>query len=351
MDCHEAKEFVSVLYDGERVPADCAEHVDGCADCRERLRAYAQIGAELRLMASRATWDSVMPIGMLQKIKSTRRRIQAPRFAVGLAAGLVLALTPSWMMLHAQQNNKLWFQYAAERGDGSSPIRDAVKAGSDQDTVWGSDPSHILGIRVAVLSIAENSVKVGVRARRYSASNADQIHVKRDMPDLSGHTYTYVPGEALQIPIEGGSTLVLKGHVLDHQPKLMFGGIPVEPEADQLVISSPALIQGKSVLGNFKGATGLAEGSDEMVAVYVPGVGLMRFALQPFPGAIEGKASWGNLDFKWNGTEYSVLTATQIAGGEQPRAVWVKNDAEYAPKEGDPSHWFLGIDKLSAPRF
>ena len=256
MNCEDARELVSVLYDGERVSAECAQHVDGCVDCRESLRSYAQIGAELRLLASRATSDSAMPSGMLQKIRSTRRRIRVPRFAVGLAAGLALALTPSWMMLHAQQNNRLWFQFVAAQGNGSLPIRDVVKAGGGQDTIWGSDSSHIVGVRVAVSSIDANSVKLGVRARRYTATNADQIHVKQDMPDFSGHTYTYVPGEALRIPIEGGGTLVLKGDVLDHQPKFIFGGIPVEPQADELVLSSPALISGKSVLGTFKGRTG-----------------------------------------------------------------------------------------------
>ena len=54
MNCNEAEPFVSVLYDGEPLPAEVANHVDGCPNCHARLRSYCEMGAELRLMASKA---------------------------------------------------------------------------------------------------------------------------------------------------------------------------------------------------------------------------------------------------------------------------------------------------------
>lgn len=55
MTCEEAAAFVSVIHDGETVPKSAAEHIATCAVCRELLHEYSQIGAEMRLLASRTS--------------------------------------------------------------------------------------------------------------------------------------------------------------------------------------------------------------------------------------------------------------------------------------------------------
>jgi hypothetical protein len=52
MKCAEATEFVSALCDGETIPRPAAEHIGECEVCRARLKDYAEIGAELRRVAS-----------------------------------------------------------------------------------------------------------------------------------------------------------------------------------------------------------------------------------------------------------------------------------------------------------
>jgi hypothetical protein len=52
MKCEEAAEFVSAIYNGERIPRSAAEHVGRCETCHCRLKEYVEIGAELRLVAS-----------------------------------------------------------------------------------------------------------------------------------------------------------------------------------------------------------------------------------------------------------------------------------------------------------
>lgn len=74
----------------------------------------------------------------------------------------------------------------------------------------------------------------------------------------------------------------------------------------------------------------------------------MRFALQPFPGATEAKASWGELDFKLDGKQYALRTASPMSGGNQPRSVWIKNEAGFVPQNGEPERQFLASSRLGA---
>ena len=57
MTCEQAAEFVSALYDGERISLDVAAHIGVCTTCRACLREYAEMGAELRRLASLETVD------------------------------------------------------------------------------------------------------------------------------------------------------------------------------------------------------------------------------------------------------------------------------------------------------
>jgi len=71
--CEEAAEFVSALHDLEGIPPTLAEHVRGCETCQARMKAYGEIGMELRRVASmelpgevRArTWERWLPIPSL----------------------------------------------------------------------------------------------------------------------------------------------------------------------------------------------------------------------------------------------------------------------------------------------
>lgn len=361
VNCQEAQEFISALYDGERVPAEFADHVDACPNCRKRLRTYSHMGAELRLLASRMPVAPVLPSALLGNRSSRRSRflyakgaILVPRFAVAIVAGLFLVLTASFMRLHAQQSRPLWFQFALDPQNPHAPEKSfqpqhAVQAGYDDDWVWGNGPNNVVGTHIAIYGIKGDSVQLGVRSRRYHATNADQLDVKNQLRDLSGHAFTYYPGKPLEIPIEGGGTLLLRGQVVDHQPKLLMFGLPLEPDPDQLILSSPVLISGTAVLFNLKGASAIANGMDQEAILYVPGTGLLRFTLEPVPGAIEGLASWGNLEFKLNGQSYSLLTASPISGGDQPRTIWIKNDAGFFPSDEKLKAGFVSADKLSAP--
>ncbi len=358
IDCQEIGDWISALYDGESVPSQFADHINSCSECHSRLYTYSTMGAELRLQASRdpiaaAPTFTPPPATFMHRrwLAPTTGSVRIPKLAIISIAALFLVLTANLLHLHAQQTRPLWFQFALDPHNPHTlhqPFQPqhAVKAGYDDIWVWGDGPTNVVGTHIAISKIGADSVQLAIRSRRYQATNANQVDARHQLRDLTGHLFTYRPGTPLEVPIEGGGTLVLQGHVLDHQPKSTLFGIPLEPDPNQLVVSSPVIISGDTVLFNLKGASAIARQADEVVMLYVPGTGLLRFALDPFPGAVQGQASWGHLDFQLGGQSYSLLTASPISGGDQPQIIWVSNEPDYVPRVEQTKGGLLGVGKL-----
>ena len=340
MNCSEVETFVSVLYDGEPVPVEVANHVDGCPNCHARLRSYSQIGAELRLMASRQP-NLVSPPAHL------RAWVLVPRFAVVLVAAALIAASASIVALRAQiQKQPLWFEYLVSvKGAGPAFMHQAAQAGYDHGFVLWAEGKQVFGVHVAIFEVKQGNVQLGIRARRLTtAEAANGYWAKKELGDLQNHAFTYAPGQTLGIPVEGGGTLVLNGLVVDHRP-VIAGDLPGEPRPDQLVLCWPLVVSHGAILANFEGGTSVAEGPDSGGRIYIPGTGQIVIALRPFPGAVAGEANWANLNFRWQGEPYTVRTASPLTGDDQPRPVWVALDSKYKPRYGD--HLELGTAPLT----
>jgi hypothetical protein len=334
LTCEDAAAFVSVIHDGETVPKLVAEHIAKCTTCRELLHEYSQIGAEMRLLASRTSEEGV-PRDLLAQIRSSKRsfwsgllqaKLLVPRFAAILVGIGIVGLSASLMVLRAQGSRPLWFQFGLYQNDLPSDGRASgqyiAQAGYDEGMVlWGAF-DEIDSVHIEVSEIKEGSIKLAVRAKRYPKGDTRMFDAKKELGDLGKRTVQYVPGEPLQIPVEGGGTLVLKGYVADHQPKLAWH-MPVELNPNQLVLTSPVLISGDQVLAEYSGFAGIAEGEDEGLEVGVHSLGGLAIGLHQFPGAVQGKANWGRLTFQLNGTSYTLLSGSPITGGDQPRTVWI----------------------------
>jgi len=361
MECLEAQPFVSVLYDGEKVPEQAAEHISGCVSCRRQLHDYAAIGAELRLAESqsadglpRPAWlASTAPRGRFLPARALTARVAVPRFALGLAAGLILALSIGINHMRAQAP-ALWFQFrvypADLRGPESIPPR-VVKSGYREPMGWFWTRDKTEGSRsfnkaagiVSVVNIQTGRVRLAVRARRYE-EDPHPNQVERDLGNLKGHEYAYVPGHTLQIPIEGGGTLLLNGQVFEQQPKLAWG-YPLEPGASQMILTHLALVRDKQVLTTPGGASAIAENGTG-ICLYLPGQGLFTFALQRFEGAVKGEASWSEAQFTIDGHDFYLFSGSPITGGEQPHDIWVSLKADYLPTK-NPDHGVLFSRALS----
>jgi predicted anti-sigma-YlaC factor YlaD len=115
MTCDEAAEFVLAWCDGERIPSEAAEHLGSCAACRERLGAYAAIGAEVRRVASleeatpvqAGAWGRAdrSPLSWWQKGRETMR---IPRFTFVLMLVAIVLLTGGLALVRARAAAHGW---------------------------------------------------------------------------------------------------------------------------------------------------------------------------------------------------------------------------------------------------
>ncbi len=358
MECTEAAPYISALYDGESIPRDIAEHIDTCVTCRASLDSYSQIGAEMRLLASREAATPTVPQAVLDKIgapgrpvwfASLRRRMLVPRFAVVAAAFALITASAGLVVVRAQnQTRSYWFQFRlappGAQSAGAQPLGYQVgKAGTDEAFVWmglahdGNGrpiPTEMeaIGMHYAISSIEDGRVRLRIRAQKYSVSDPAVFNAKQNLP-LGAYEWTYKPGEPLEIPVEGGGTLVLTGQITETQPKLAWG-LPVEPNPDQLVLTQPVVIRGNTVLVNMEGGSSASNGFAGTIMMSANGFGRLTIGLRPFDKAVRGEATWGKLTFKWAGEKYTVLSASPISGGEQPHEVWVALDPEGTLRPG-----------------
>jgi hypothetical protein len=265
---------------------------------------------------------------------------------LALLAAALVATSASIVILRAQSEARpLWFQFGVDdRGLRPTFMSHVAQAGSDDGfVIWRV--GNQIGVHMAVATIKAKSVQLRIRARNLGPGEADKGYSpEKELGDLQNHAFTYTVGDQLDIPIEGGGVLALQGQVVDHQPKIAWG-VPGEPGPDQIVLTSPLVISGETLLANLQGANSLAVDRNWGGRIYVPGTGQIVIALQASPGAVQGEANWGDLKFTWQGRSYVVRTASPITGGDQPRAVWVTLDSEHPWAYGE--SWGLGTQPLT----
>ena len=123
MNCQEAAEFVSALFDGEAFPCEAAEHIGGCASCEARLRDYALMGAELRLAAAARRPATIADIRCIPTkpiarvwLLGWRQTMQIPRFVVALAVFFLIAAA-GIVLVRAKEQNR-WFVWTVSGRDG-----------------------------------------------------------------------------------------------------------------------------------------------------------------------------------------------------------------------------------------
>lgn len=125
MQCEEACVHVSALHDGERIPADAAAHIVSCESCRARLRDYAELGAELRLLASTAGDAVHLPANVTAAppgrwMRAWASPVFVPRYALIPVLAAILALSLGLTYVQAQRRvdaEVQQFHRALARGD------------------------------------------------------------------------------------------------------------------------------------------------------------------------------------------------------------------------------------------
>lgn len=357
MDCEQAGPFVSTLHDGESVPPEAAQHIIDCPTCSHRLRDYAEIAAELRLLASAQSHPAEGRIQLPSPprirgrwLYALTRGVSVPRFAVVLTALLIVGLSVG---LGLAQNEGPWFQFDISSPDDTSSAGGVLRAGTggqgnlNVSKLSGSDTQKASCL-LRVLEIKSGSVRLEIRVGLFPLAATNQAIIA-SLKTAPPQEYWYVSGETLRIPVNGFGDLKLTGRISKERSLVGFKERPLVLEENEVALRGPVLVKEKQLVSTMPVDFGVtASGNDSAVAFYAPQEGLFVLALHPFEGAIEGRGYWGRLQFNLDGADYTVFSATPITGGSQPRSVWIHrywiSGGEDSPVfSGDLSHLLQDI--------
>lgn len=360
MKCEDAAEFVSALYDGERIPREAAKHLGGCETCRERLSAYSAVGAELRRLASldegaelcRGAWEKEQRAAAKwwHKGKETMR---IPRFAFALMLAAILLLSGGLVMVRARAGatgpilrlmgkyspkGKPFECYLATNGE---PVTDFCYCFSS----LGHNP--ILSIGVRFLHRDGERVELGVKTRYdnpYPERMTGRASDER-LTDVAEESLWIEPGEKHDVTVAGLGTLEMAGDFIGHKPPFSFSPEDtIDPKVSEFRMTGPVLIRGKEVVVNMAGASsGFEDKPGSGNALYCPNEGRFLFSVRPFKGVVQGDVFGNQTEFHLEGQTHLLLTGAPPTGAEH---VWVKHEPDYNPSEHEPNmrddHSLLG---------
>jgi hypothetical protein len=357
MNCNDAAEFVSALCDGETIPAPAAEHIGGCSVCRARLQQYLAVGAEMRRTASLEPEDQVRAGQWASRSRTASglwtkgwESMRIPRFAFALLLILVVVLGSSLVVVRAKART----EGAVLHLTSTLPDGQSVQCFlSLTDKKWStcarlSPPRYLLSVNL--LSRDADRIELGIRQRFNSGPFGPEAYSPTldDLQRLPQKAYWFRPGEELKIDIPGTGSLVLQGELTDHIPAFAYAGdVTMDPEANQLRVTSPVLVRGKQVVFDFEGANSIAK-DVELVQIYSPGQGLWVLSLLPFKGAVEADVDLSRVKFEMNGEPYTFLMAAPVCRNSH---IWVWHDPNYKPSDPNLQKGFMGpatMDGLAA---
>jgi hypothetical protein len=333
MECSEIRPFISAVHDGEIVPKAAADHIGTCETCSQRLRDYAEIGANLRLQASLASESDPKPLWASPPARSRRAhwkhlltgRVLMPRFALGLGLLVILALSSGLGVIWAGHGEQFQFQINSPGNSGS--MGGSFDVGDVGTVQLGAPASHGFWVaKFKLLGVENGVVRLDVQNHNFE-SEPKTTQLRQAFASAAHHVYEYVPGQTLDIPVEGGDTLTLVGTLLEKQPETNGPKLV----SDEVRINRPVLFrEGKLVAEVTAGASSHAENS--AVAILIPKEGRYFLMLNPTEGAVPGETYFGQVRFQLAGKNYLLASATAITGGSQPRKIWVYHD-QFIPED------------------
>jgi hypothetical protein len=354
MKCDEAAEYVSALCDGTTVPPAAAEHIDICESCRLRLRDYVELGAELRRIASLdiaeapamqfQTGRRSVPVILWQK---GRRTMRIPRLAFASLVAAIVVLGSGWVRQSVRANAQgsiLLVQFTTGSGPSSFCALSAVDRKSDS---CGGDmkvKSGLLLWDLQVLSKNGDRATLGVRAEvEPSPASVNGIQIG----GLPQQQYTLMPGETLNVNVNGFGTMSFTGQWIDHIPAIPAGQTgqnhDLDPGPEELRFFSPVLLQGDHVVGDLEGASSSLDQPGMAVDLYLKGAGRFDLSLSPMPGAVEGKVQFNRISFSIDGQSYVFITGAPVS---RSRTVWVLHNPG-PPVWDSTSNSYLGTTEIS----
>lgn len=383
MDCQTAEPYVSMVFDGEAAPEEAVRHITHCPACRARMREYAAIASEMRVLAV-AEAQNLRPLTSPETLPARRRwpftlgnPVRVPRFALVMGIAIIAGLSVALGYVERQQSSEgRWF--ACDISLLESQYEGPIHPANFPQLQWGFRPVQkalgprpfflvgtetqlgaVVGI-VDIDQVGKDRVDFAIRAKHIDAGSDSlkaliskqrgagpfQAGGVRDL--LSGaplRRFHYVPGATLRIPVEGGGTLIFHGELGNESSRFSWQQFPSDPASDEIVLDQPTLVVEKSLILR-PGGTVKISGSHACAYMYVPGKGLLVLSLHAFPGAheaaVDRSAALFELDQEW----YYLFAHTPIAGGDRPKTIWAYLAKNYQPSQSglkwNPQSPFVG---------
>jgi hypothetical protein len=359
MNCAEAAECVSALFDGEPISRETAAHLSDCEECRARLNDYAEMGAELRDLAGASApqaipegqWRLAEPAAATNWLGKWRENMRIPRFVFALMVLSLLALSTGLFLTRAQGTHR-WFQYEVVGRDGKRIM------GGTTPTNPGGNPYYdgeagmpyadgMVVFHVRFLEQIEETEKIGVRALWVPRGDRSGHRFER-VRDIPEREFLYSPGKDLNIPVDGYGNLEIKGHFEATLPENVRMGL--YPEDGFFRVSPPVvLVREKEMLGKFDSGGGQLSQDKSYFAYGQQSEGWYLFSAKPIPGGVEATLKMNQIEFQLDGKQYLLFTGDPIRFGSVK--IWVKHYASI--KEADPTSpgdgdgWEQNIPRLA----
>jgi|GEM_PF-1180420 len=345
MNCVEAAESVSALFDGEPISREVAAHLADCPECRVRLNEYAAIGPELRRLASldgaapvaQVDWTlrSVKEIDWWQKGLTTMR---IPKLAFGVMLIAIIALSTGLVIVRAQSGATtgrfLELKYKLPtRGQADICV---MRADGSQKNNTCDFVDHgregLLLMNTRVVANSGNRAQLRIRAKYIPGAEDTEVDYNDALfKDIPENLLPVESGEKQEIQVAGLGTVQIETEYLDHVPPLVFRPQEtLDPNPKEFRIVAPVMVRDNQVIANADGSSISTGSADATLMFYVPGEGRYLISLVPFEGAVEGSVRLGKITFSLEGHDYLLLTSMPITVSEH---VWVKHEPDFRPSE------------------
>ncbi len=356
MNCEEAAEFVSALYDGETISQDVAQHVAECRVCQFRFKQYAEIGVGLRLAASLETQQAT-PLVLEQPKRSFTiwwqkgwEMMRIPRFAFALLVVGILLLSSGLAIVGVRAKSHGTVVMLSVSPVQGQPHPCPLSTEDKKRQVCGLAgllESGELSYSIQLLSVDGDKLELGVRAK-YAALPPGAHHSLiswTSVQELPQTRYWFQPGENLKVDVAGLGQMEVTGEWLDHMPSVLTENHDIDPGAGEMRIVSPILLRGKEVVGDMEGGIVSVEKAGQAVDIYWPGEGRFDISLSPLEGAVEGRVKLNRIFFEIDGRSYTLMTGTPITRSQQ---VWILHDPDFKPSQEGGDNAYIGMRAFPA---
>lgn len=336
MNCTQAAECISALFDSQSISRDLAAHLADCPECRAQLNEYAEMSAELRDLASASgpqaipegRWRLAEPAAANNWVRRWRGTMRIPRLAFALMLIALLALSTGLFLTRATGTYR-WFQYELVGRDGKRIMNGIAPVNPEGNPYYDVEagmkyPEGSVWFCLRVVGQVGEAERIGARTMWHPRTEPFGEGFFKRLRSMPEREFLYFPGQDLKIPVDGYGDLEIKGHFEATLPEdVRMGRFP---EDGKFRIDLPlVMFREKQMLMHMK--EDMEAGQVSMDRSYFAcgeqGKGWYVFSSKAFKGAMEGTLTGSRIEFELDGQQYFLFASQPIIFGSVK--IWVKH--------------------------